>query len=230
MSPSRPALSETEQFASAWATLRMPGMTVLTAGWASANWIATSGSVQAGSLELLADLLGARHRALEAVAGEVAPAEVVGRERRLARELAGQDTLVEHHAHDDRGVRLVGDRQQLGGRLLLEDVVDDLHRVDPAAAHQVDDAVLVVLGRRDRRRGGSSPRRCSFRRTSSGRRVAVPGARPGVQLQQVDALRAEVAQPLLDVSAQVALGVALLVAVVGLGGQGPGAGGVFVAT
>ena len=58
--------SETAQLASACATLRMPGMTVLTAGWASTNLSAAWGRREARAREVLADRLDASDRAAPA--------------------------------------------------------------------------------------------------------------------------------------------------------------------
>ena len=208
--------SLTAQFASAWAALRIPGMTTLTAGWARANLIAAWTIEVPCTPQVLANLLGAGDGPLQAVAREIAAPEVVLGEGRVLREPPGERALVEHHAHDDGGARLARHVEKLGGGLLLEEVVDHLHGVDPAVAHEVDDRVLVVLRRRD----ADQPDLALVlerSQASEGRGVRVPRAGPGVELEHVDPLGAQIGEPLREVLPQVRLAVARVRVVVGRG-------------
>lgn len=141
---------------------------------------------------------------------------------RLLGELAGERTLVEGDAHDDANPALLRDVEQFRGGFLFKEVVDDLDAVHPAAAHQVDDAVLVVFRRGDADEADLALA-LQLAENLEWRWVAVPGARPGVELQQVDFVDAEAGEALGQVGAEVGLGVAVRGAVVGRGG--PGAGG-----
>ena len=83
-----------------------------------------------------------------AVVAEVAVAEVALGEGRAGRDPPGQSALVEGDAHDDADAVLRAGGEQVLGRGLVEDVVDDLDGVDRAAAHQPDGVVgLVVVDR-----------------------------------------------------------------------------------
>lgn len=70
-------------------------------------------------------------------------------------------------------------------------MVDHRYSVDPAAAPKVDEGVLIVLGRGEADEADEAlvP---EFAADFAGRRMGVPGARPGMELQEVEAVGAEV--------------------------------------
>ena len=81
----------------------------------------------------------------EAVTGEVFVAEIAFAKLRFSRQFAGQRAL-DATGHDHADVVLLRRcRQKLGLRFLLENIVDDLHGIEPPAAHEIDERVLVVL-------------------------------------------------------------------------------------
>ena len=84
----------------------------------------------------------------------------------------------------------MGDVETFGGGFLVEAMVDHRHGVDPAAAPEVDEGVLIVLGRgeADEADGALVP---EFAADFAGRRMGVPGARPGAELEEVEAVGAE---------------------------------------
>src|SRR5262249_32738465 len=142
------------------------------------------GEVAAFGAEGLADFGDPVDGALQAVAGEVAGTEVVLGKGGLRGELAGQGGLIERDADDDGDGVLLRDGEQLGGGFLFEDVVDDLDGVEQAGPHQVDDAVLVLLGGGD---AGAADLAflLEFGEGLEGGRVGVPGPRPRVELDDV---------------------------------------------
>ena len=122
---------------------------------------------------------------------------------------AGEHALVEDNAHDHARARLLGNRQDLGGRLLLEEIVDYLDHVEVATPHQVDDAILVLLGRGD----ADGSHLAFFLEAAEDLqwyRVAVPSPGPGVEQEHIEAVRPEVLEPLVDIFAEVVLGIPLL--------------------
>jgi hypothetical protein len=80
-----------------------------------------------------------------AVAAEVAVAEVALGEGRTGRDRAGQAALVQGDPDDHADAVLLAGRQEHFGGRLVEDVVDHLHGVDRAAAHQRERVVRLVV-------------------------------------------------------------------------------------
>ncbi len=166
------------------------------------------------ALEVSPDFLGACDGAGETVAFEIFGAEVVGGELGVGGEFAGEHALVEDDAHDDADAAFLGDVEEFGGGFLFEEIVDDLNAIDPSAAHEIDDAVLILLGGGDADEAEFSlglERAENFERSG----IAIPGARPGVELEEVEFFDAEMGAAGGDVFAQVGFGVALFGAIVG---------------
>ena len=92
-------------------------------------------------------------------------------QRGLLRQRAGERPLVERHAGDDGDVPLAAEREQLVLGGLVEDVVDDLHRVDQPGSQRLEDvgrlpAVDADADGADQalRASGRPPRAASARR------------------------------------------------------------------
>lgn len=186
------------------------------------------GGAKRGGGEILPDGFGVRDGAGETVAGEIFGAEIVGGEGRVGVELPREHALVEGDAHDDGDAAFACDVEEFGGGFLLKEVVDDLHRIDPATAHEVDHGVLILLGR-----GNTDETEAAFAlkgaKNFEGCGVAVPRPGPGVKLEEIEFFGAEVGAARGDVFAEVAFGIAIVGAVVGRGrpraGGGRGFGG-----
>jgi hypothetical protein len=76
---------------------------------------------------------------------------------------------------------LFGGGEELGLGFLVEDVVDDLDGVEPAVSHQVDQRVLILLGRADAD-AADFAFLLEFPQVFEGGRILVPSPRPGVEL------------------------------------------------
>ncbi len=114
--------------------MRAPGMVDETASSARTNCSAASDLVDAGA------------HLLEPLRGQEVLPHVVGGEGRVGAKLAGQKARRERHAGDDAVALLLCEREELQRRLLVDDVVEHLQRVAPAA---VDD-LEAFIDRRDR--------------------------------------------------------------------------------
>ena len=191
-------------------------MTVETAAGFNANLSAAvgrSGSAPPIASRILATRCTAR--------SSRSPAEVAGLEPALRGELAGEHALVERATNDDADTVFGGDGKELGLRLLLEDVVDHLHAVEPAGAHEVDQRVLIVLGRRNADAAQLAVPAKPVEDVQRGGR-AVPRAGPRVELHEIQAIRFEVPQAELDLLAEVILRVTVVDPVVRTGGPASG--------
>ena len=146
-------------------------------------WSCPSGTTGAQPLDPL-------ERRRQILGLEVDVAEVPFRPRRVGRQRAGEAAFVERHARDHRDVLLAAGREQLVLGALIEEVVDDLDRVDepgverpqdvrrlPAVDADADRAARVLLPSARRPPAAScrrSPRCRSRRGTAAGRRVETP--------------------------------------------------------
>lgn len=156
----------------------------------------------------------------EPIAGEIGVPKIVGREGVLGGVFSGQPPFIERHPNDYPGPGLGRDGEDLCRRLLVENIENDLNDVDQAVTHQLDDAVLVLFG-------GAEPDQVDFPlvlelpQDHQRLGVVVPGAGPGVKLQKVEPFDAELAEPLVDIVAEVGCRVAFFPAAIG--GRRPGA-------
>ena len=115
-------------FAARCSGRRIPGMTVVTSGLDRMNRRASWASVwPSGTSGRSASTRDGR---LQVRLREVAVAPVRLRPAALERHRVGQAPLVERHPGDDRHAELPAGREELVLRRLVEDVVDDLDRVD----------------------------------------------------------------------------------------------------
>ncbi len=130
-------------FASSCSTVRAPGMTQWTPGWASSQRSAAWASVWPVALQE-AELLDALEPQLEPVAGRAAPL-LLRRDRLAGRELAAQQAARQRRPDHDADVVLAGERQQLVLGRRVEQVVLDLEEV--GAQLDRPDAGGVVVGR-----------------------------------------------------------------------------------
>jgi hypothetical protein len=126
---------------------------------------------------------------------------------------ACQRTLIEWDAHNYAGASLCRNREKLRLRLLLKDVVHDLDGIDLSSAHQIDECILVLLGR-----AYTNGKNLAFalepRQELKCGGIAVPRPSPGVQLDEIDALAIQVAEAPFQPFTQVPFGIALFDAVI----------------
>ena len=106
---------------------------------------------------------------------------------------------------------------------MIKKIVDDLHGVDPSATHEIDHAVLVVFGRRNADETDLTLALQVAEKLERGG-IAVPGARPGVELQKVESFRAKEGAALGDIFPQVSFCVAFLGLAIGRWGPDSRAG------
>ena len=177
------------------------------------------GQCVAAALQIRGDFPHFPDRTLEAVAHEIAVAEIPVLEAGGLGQLPRQGAFVEGHPGDHPDTSVRAGRKQLGGGLLLEDVVDQLHRIETTFPDGLHEGVLVVLGSRD-----AEEAQLAFLlelvQDLQRPGVPVPGPGPGVQQEHVDGLGLEVGQALFHVLPQEGFGVAVLPAAVG--GRRPG--------
>jgi len=169
-----------------------------------------------GCSDCLLHLRHALHRPLQAVSRKIAVANITLFPARRRREIPCQRALIKRDAYDHAHTMLDRNRKELRLRLLLENVVDHLHRIEPAISHQIDQGVLIVLGSADADAAKLSFV-LEFAKGLQSRRLSVPGARPGVKLDDVDAIGLKVAKTPLQPLAKVRLGISIFDAVVGTG-------------
>ena len=130
-----------------------------------------------------------------AVAPEKPGAEIVFRENRIGRDSAGQAAFVKGHARQHTDVQFLTNRIQLLCGRLLEDVVNDLHRVNDARAQRLDDVGRLVIVDRDADIANFTfvaQRLQRFDPVGSFRPVVVPD----VELLQINSFDAQIAQTL----------------------------------
>ena len=163
------------------------------------------GELPALDAQVLDDRLHVLLDLLRAVAPEVARAEVALRERAVGRDRSRQAALVERDAHDHADVALAHRGVQLVLRALVEHVVDHLHGVDPAGAHQLQRGVRPVVV--DRHAEGADLA-LLLERLDGLEPIALlqPGVVPDVELLHVDDVEPEVAQAGLRAGADVLAG------------------------
>ena len=136
------------------------------------------------------------------VAGEVPGAEVAVLEARIRGDAAGQAALVERDAHDHADAVLLASGQQLLLGLLVEHVVDDLHRVDGTGADQGEPVLRLVIVDRDAEEADLP---LLLQRLHGLEPVAVPHpvVAPDVELQHVEGVEAALLQARLEAGADV---------------------------
>ena len=146
---------------------------------------------------------------IQSISLEVAAPEVVRWELMPLLILPRERAFIECHTHDHSCPGFLCDREELCGGLLFEDVVDHLDDIEISLAHELDERVLILLGSRD-----SDVADLAFIAKLAQHlqrlRIAVPRAGPGVKLEDIDAVRLEIAQTLLDVRSKMLLRIAIL--------------------
>ncbi len=180
-------------------------MTVETAGELSTNRNACSAISSGGDAEVgddrghpLFDLCGA-------VVAEVAVAPVALGKRRTGGDPAGEAALVQRHPHDDTDAVLLTGRQQRVGRRLVEEVVDDLHAVHRAAAHECECVVGLVVVDGDPEQADLALL-LQFRDRLQPVTTADPVIAPHMELEYVEVVQAAAAQTGLQALADVLAG------------------------
>src|SRR5437773_1664073 len=132
------------------------------------------------------------------VALEVLAPEIAGGERAVGGDRPREPALVEGHAGDHAHVVLLAGREELLFRRLVEDVVDDLRRVERARGHRPQRRGRVVVVHRDADEAHLARLLELMERLLPARvRVVEVLVAPNVELEQVDAVEAEVLEALL---------------------------------
>ncbi len=198
-------LSLAAQFASTWATLRMPGMTVLTAGCERQKRRAASGSVSVPSCSRNFSRSARSMVSRKSEPREVAAAEIIGRELLVFAQPASEPALVEGHPRDEAHLVLGARREQRVLRALIEDVVDHLQHVDLPRGHHAQRGLRMVAVDADADGADLPFAPQGIERIEPGELVG-PSLGPYVELHERNAIHAQVAQALLRHGAHVVFG------------------------
>src|SRR5918993_1572292 len=128
---------------------------------------------------------------------EIDVAPVTFRPLCVVRKCTGQAALIERHARDDRDVELAAGRKQFILRILIEDVVDDLHGIDETGPHRLDDVRRLPAIHADAERGDQLLPLQLFGRAFPAF-VIDPRVVPHVQLLKIKSACSEIRKTLLS--------------------------------
>ena len=171
----------------------MPGIVVVTAGCARMNRKARSGSERPQLRGQLLQSIDAIERECEIRSGEIHVAKITVGPARIPGERAGETAFIKRHARDHGGAAALARGEQHLGRRLIENVVDDLHRIDQAGVERAQHVVRLPPVDTDAK-GADDPGAFQIFGGALPSAIAGPRIVPHVQLQQIDRFGADVQQ------------------------------------